>query len=170
MAKAPQQQTLASSGKGMVVAGLLVTLIAAGGGLGLGTLMPTLLAPPEPGAEPPAEVELNAEPGKPDDQLPEGVDLVVKPLTPIIANLASPRGTWIRMEISLIIEKETEKEADALAALSAESVLALLRTVNLSQIEGPSGFLHLREDIDDLLAVSSDGKIRDTAILSMVVE
>ena len=57
-----------------------------------------------------------------------------------------------------------------LAAQIAEDIVAYLRTVSLAQIEGASGFQHLREDLNDRVRVRSGGKVRDLVIQSLVVE
>ena len=57
-----------------------------------------------------------------------------------------------------------------LAVKSSDALLTMLRTVNLAQIEGPSGFLHFKEDINDLLRVNSENKVAQVLINSMVVE
>ena len=49
--------------------------------------------------------------------------------------------------------------SNALAAAIAEDIVAYLRTVPLAQLEGPSGFLHLREDLNDRARIRSGGKV-----------
>ena len=57
-----------------------------------------------------------------------------------------------------------------LVAQIAEDIIAFLRTVTLVQIQGASGFQHLREDLNDRVRVRSGGKIRDLVIQSMIIE
>jgi flagellar FliL protein len=97
----------------------------------------------------------------------EGINL--KALPPIITNLASPERTWIRLEISLVIQSD-EKEANGLAATITEDIVAFLRTVTLAQIQGATGFMHLREDLNERVRVRSGGKVRDLFIHTLVVE
>jgi flagellar FliL protein len=94
----------------------------------------------------------------------------LKPLPPIITNLANPTNTWVRLEASIVIEREAEGEASALLAGIAEDFVAFLRTVSLQQIEGPSGFQNLREDLSDRLRVRTQGKARDLVIQAFIVE
>lgn len=94
----------------------------------------------------------------------------LKPLPPIITNLANPTNTWVRLEASIVVEREAEGEASALLAGIAEDFVAFLRTVSLQQIEGPSGFQNLREDLSDRLRVRTQGKARDLVIQAFIVE
>jgi flagellar protein FliL len=94
----------------------------------------------------------------------------LKPLAPIVTNLASPERTWIRLEASLVMEGEQSAEANALAALIAEDIVGFLRTVALAQVQGASGFQHLREDLNDRVRVRSGGKVRDLVVQSLIIE
>jgi flagellar protein FliL len=98
----------------------------------------------------------------------EGANL--KPLPAIVTNLASPKGTWIRIEASVVFGTDASAGSNALAAAIAEDIIAYLRTVPLAQIEGPSGFLHLREDLNDRARIRSGGKVRELVIQALVLE
>jgi len=94
----------------------------------------------------------------------------LKPLPPIVTNLASPKGTWIRIEASVVVGADAAAGANALVAAIAEDIVAYLRTVPLAQVEGPSGFLHLREDLNDRARIRSGGKIRELVVQALVLE
>jgi flagellar FliL protein len=94
----------------------------------------------------------------------------LKALPAIVTNLASPSHTWVRLEASIVIDRTAEGEANALLAGVAEDFVAFLRTVSLQQIEGPSGFQNLREDLADRLRVRTGGKARDLVIQGFIVE
>ena len=94
----------------------------------------------------------------------------LKPLPPIVTNLASPKGTWIRIEASVVVGADAAAGANALVAAIAEDIVAYLRTVSLAQIEGPSGFLHLREDLNDRARIRTGGKVRELVIQALVLE
>jgi flagellar FliL protein len=89
-------------------------------------------------------------------------------LTPIVTNLASPERTWIRLEASIVIDGEGD--AKGLAATITEDTVAYLRTLSLPLIEGASGLLHLREDLNDRARIRSSGKVRDLIIHTLIVE
>jgi flagellar FliL protein len=92
------------------------------------------------------------------------------PLTPIVASLSSPERTWIRLEAALVMEGDQSPEAKLLAAQIGEDIVAFLRTVPLAQIQGASGFQHLREDLSDRVRVRSGGKVRDLIIQTLIIE
>jgi flagellar FliL protein len=94
----------------------------------------------------------------------------LRPLPPIVTNLASPKGTWIRIEASVVVGADAAAGANALVAAIAEDIVAYLRTVPLAQIEGPSGFLHLREDLNDRARIRTGGKVRELVVQALVLE
>jgi flagellar FliL protein len=98
------------------------------------------------------------------------VPTVVVPLSPIITNLAAPDGTWVRVEGSLLARQESVEKPEVLAEKMTGNILAYLRTLRLAQIEGASGFLAFRDDLDDLVKTTSAGDVRQFMIKSLVVE
>jgi flagellar FliL protein len=90
-------------------------------------------------------------------------------LSPIITNLASPERTWIRLEASIVIDAEGA-DAKTLSAAITEDTVAYLRTLSLPLIEGASGLLHLREDLNERARVRSGGKVRDIIVHTLIVE
>jgi flagellar FliL protein len=94
----------------------------------------------------------------------------LKPLAPIVANLSGSAHTWIRLEAALVMEGDQSPEAKMLAAQITEDIVAYLRTVPLAQVEGASGFQHLREDLNDRMRVRSGGKIQDLIIQALIIE
>ena len=99
---------------------------------------------------------------------PAGVAL--KQLTPVVTNLASPEHTWIRLEAALVMQDDQSPDAKVLPAQIAEDIVAFLRTVPLSQVQGPSGFQNLREDLKDRVRVRSNGKVQDLVIQALIIE
>ena len=117
--------------------------------------------------EPPA-----AKTEAPKDDLPKGrfsEKATLHALSPIVTNLASPEKTWIRLEASIVLDGE-RTDAKALAATITEDTVAYLRTLSLPLIEGASGLLHLREDLNDRARIRSGGKVRDLIVHTLVVE
>lgn len=173
---APKQPSLIL----FIIAALILTLVAAGGGGVLGMMLADMVHAPEPAKQESEKPKTGTEEktAKSDasheeasaEAEGESVHLVLQPLQPIIANLAAPAGAWIRIEGSLLLDEEGAKEADILAAKTGEDILGFLRTVSLAQIEGASGYLHLREDLSDLVKFRSEGRVREFVMQSMVVE
>jgi flagellar protein FliL len=147
-----------------------VVLILTGLSVGFGGLVGLQLvgkmeAPPPRKAEP-RSAQGTAQ--APKGRYPAGANL--RSLPPIVTNLASPGRTWIRLEAALVVESEQTADGNLLVAQVTEDVVAYLRTVTLVQIQGPSGFQHLREDLNDRVRVRSGGKARDLVIQSMIIE
>jgi len=156
---APRQAERAPSGAQTAATFAVLTLLAAGTGAGLaftlGDLKTTARrdepSSPAPGARP-------AEAG------------AMIRLAPIVTNLARPSETWIRLEGSILTDGVEGELARALAAEVGGDLMAYLRTLALSQIEGASGLQALREDIAERVRLRSDGKARDFVIDTLVVQ
>jgi flagellar FliL protein len=87
-------------------------------------------------------------------------------LEPITTNLAGPGETWVRLELALVFD-----EPDPVVAQSVQQdVLAYLRTVKFHQVEGPSGFQHLKSDIEERAAIRSEGQVRSVLIRTLLFE
>lgn len=93
----------------------------------------------------------------------------LRPLAPIVTNLAEGASVWIRIEASLVFD-EVPPDADALAARIQEDVVGYLRTVSLKQIEGATGFQYLSEDLNERARARSDGLVRELIIQGLIVE
>jgi len=94
----------------------------------------------------------------------------LKSLAPILTNLAAPRDVWVRMEASIIFEDNEISGEDVLAGEISEDFLAFLRTVSLSQLDGPSGMQHLREDLEDRARIRSEGRVEEVVIHTLVFQ
>lgn len=151
----------------IVQLGMLVMLT--GAAIGLGWVLGAYLngekpAQPKPSAQTEqahgAPAAANGEHGeKPASNL---VDLA-----PITVNLAAPAETWLRMEVSLVT---TEPLAQADADAVHQDLMAYLRTLRLHQIEGASGFNHLRTDLQERAALRSNGRVTQVLIRTLLFE
>jgi len=149
-------------GSGGIVGLLMVTLLALGAGGGFGFYLSSGLKPPEATAES-AHNDKDKDPATP----PSPVRLVE--LSPMIANLIEPKTAWMRVEASLVVEGEVEN-LPALSAKIGEDVVAYLKTMSLTQFEGPSGFQNLREDLNDRARIRGGAVIRELVIHGVIVE
>jgi flagellar FliL protein len=155
----------------VIIPVLLLTLIASGGGFAVATMLGANLAPVPQVEVAAADGDHVAKPAEGEARDAHGENTgIIRQLAPIVTNLASPKDVWMRIEISIVIKPEAKAEQDLIAVKSSDQILALLRTIDLAQIEGPSGFLHFREDINDLVRESSEHKVAQVLINSMVVE
>lgn len=91
-------------------------------------------------------------------------------LPPVVANLATPEDAWVRVEASIVFDDEAIDNPELIAGEIAEDMLAYLRTVSLGQIQGASGLLHLREDLNDRAAIRSSDRVRELIIETLVVQ
>jgi flagellar FliL protein len=88
-------------------------------------------------------------------------------LEPITTNLAGAGDAWVRLELALIFEGESDP---LIAQQIHQDTLAFLRTVKFHQIEGASGFQHLKSDIEERAVVRSDGKVTGILIRTLLFE
>lgn len=147
---------LAKPSKGGAIIGcVLVVLIAIGAGAGANImLVPSASHEASTGAVV-AEV---AKPQRAAQRLPD-----------LVGNLADGK-TWIRLESTAVFEDTPVPEREVLAATAASAMLGFLKTLHIHDVEGPTGFLSLREDLSQVASSATGGKITTLLISAMVVE
>lgn len=91
-------------------------------------------------------------------------------LEPVVANLGHPPDAWIRLQTAMIFENGDLPNPEATAAEIAQDILAYLRTVSLDQLQGPSALLFLREDLNDRVAIRTDGRVDELLVETMVLQ
>jgi flagellar FliP-like protein len=132
------------SGPSLVLAAAVLTPVAILAG---GACAYLITAPPAAIHAPAAAVQPVAPPAA--SRFPKRA--VVKPLASIVTNLASHQN-WIRLEASIVVPHNASG-SDVLGAEIAEDLTAFLRTVAPAQLEGASGLRHLREDLEERVAI-----------------
>ncbi|MEF2550872.1 flagellar basal body-associated FliL family protein [Aurantimonas sp. A2-1-M11] len=150
------------------IAVAILTLVGGGGGAVLGMK----LASPEPAVAtttdaPEAEI-VDVEAGdlaESGDKLP----LKLMPLKPVLTNIYSPPETWLRVEAALVYRDDGTADPEVLAAQIEADTLAFLRSVQLSQVEGTRGLMHLREDLRQRAKLRSPAVV-DYLIQTMIAE
>ena len=88
-------------------------------------------------------------------------------LAPITTNLASPGTVWVRFDASIVLD---EPQPPELAEAVHQDLLAYLRTIKLHQIEGASGYQHLKADPKVRAAIRSDGHVKDVLVRTLLFE
>ncbi|NGN44222.1 flagellar basal body-associated FliL family protein [Mesorhizobium sp. CGMCC 1.15528] len=89
------------------------------------------------------------------------------PLPPITTNLAAPSDMWVRMEASVVFDAP---QPQSLVDDIHQDLLAFLRTVKVHQIEGASGFQHLKADLEERAKIRSEGHVRQVLIRTLLFE
>ncbi|MDQ0506662.1 flagellar basal body-associated FliL family protein [Xanthobacter agilis] len=164
MASPSSDETPANGKRGLLIALAVLTLIALVTGAGIGYLLGNTV-------EASVSARLASAPGDKDaPQLRYTGDLAIKDLKPIVVNLAAPSSTFVRLEVALVFKNGALANPDVTAAEVREDIIAYMRSLSLSQLEGPSGLQHLREDLNDRATTRSQGKVTELVLGTMVVQ
>jgi flagellar protein FliL len=147
--------------KQIAIALLIVTALsgAAGGFYGLRA--------PAPDAAPAAKANAEEKPAAA-ASLPANSGLL--DLAPIITNLSVPQDTWVRLEASLLYDDKALPHPEALGAEISGDILAYLRTTTLTQIQGIAGLQNLRQDLNERVAIRSNGAVKALVIRTLVLQ
>lgn len=140
---------------------LVLTLMAAGVGWLSGGFLNGGAGP----AAQPSAAQASGEPGT-GEQAPTVANIV--DLAPITTNLAVPETVWIRLELSLVFDQPPQDPL--LADAIQQDILAYLRTVKLMQVQGASGYQHLKSDLVERAGIRSKGLVEDVLIRTMLFE
>jgi len=157
------QASTKEGGRSLLLTLGLLTLLSAlvGGGFGLSIVS---------NIEKRVEEKYKSPPQMPAEASPYTGDIIVKKLAPVVTNLAGSETDWIRLEASIVYKGGFEFNPDLLSAETRQDILAYLRTVTLAQIQGPSGLLHVREDLNERVKLRSKGLIQEIVLETLVVQ
>ena len=89
-------------------------------------------------------------------------------LPPIMTNIAAPSDVWLRVELSVIFDEPPQDPG--LADAIHQDLLAFVRTVKMHQIEGASGFQHLKADLGERASIRSGGHAKSILIRTLLFE
>jgi flagellar FliL protein len=149
---------------GFIVGAVVVTAIAGGGGVLLGQQTAATIERAIAEKEEPPAAEGRSMPSA------YKADVVVRPLEPVITNLASPSDTWIRLETAMIFGADDLENPDVAAAELRQDMLAYLRTISIAQLDGPSALQHLREDLNERARLRTEGQVSELIIETLIVQ
>ena len=90
-------------------------------------------------------------------------------LPPILTVVANPRNTWLRLEIAVLAPADEHGIEEKLGQLG-DDMLSYLRTIEVSQIEGPSGLRFLKDDLLERARTRTNGQVQDIVIRTLVLE
>jgi len=157
------QASASEGGRNLFLALGLLTLLSAliGGGFGLSIVS---------SIERRVEAKYRSQPQPSADAKPYSGDIAIKKLAPVVTNLAASETDWVRLEASIVYKGGFEFNPDLIAAEARQDILAYLKTITLAQIQGPSGLLHLREDLNERVRLRSKGMIQELVLETLVVQ
>jgi len=158
-----------------IAALLIVTLFAAGLGWGAGMMLRSEATPAGEQAEAaPAPAKPGEHGGAKEEATKEGHDAAPVPgadllvaMAPMTTNLAAPSQIWVRLEASLVLDAPQPPE---LIEAVHQDLFAYLRTVKMHQIEGASGYKHLKADLDERARIRSAGHVTQVLVRTLLFE
>ena len=176
------QAVPAKSGPSIVIQ-LAILLVMTGAAVGIGWLSGSYLNGTVP--HDPAAAEAAAQPAKTEGHGGEakgdghgeakgehGEAVAGNPLMldlpPIMTNIAAPSDIWLRVELSVIFDEAPQDPG--LADAIHQDLLAFVRTVKMHQIEGASGFQHLKADLGERASIRSGGHAKSILIRTLLFE
>jgi len=157
-----------------IIAVVVITAVAGGGGALVGSLLGSSAPVPAAEAAEPAHEEPKSDGhGAESSDIAEAEEsqlpLQLIELKPVLTNIQSPADAWLRIEASLVVQNDGTIEPEVLAAEIEADTLAFLRSVQLAQVEGSRGLLHLRDDLRHRAKLRSPAVV-DYLIRTMVAE
>ncbi len=144
---------------------LVMTVAALAVGWLSGAYLKNSENPPPPKASHAGGADDTAAPAHGAPGAPEALTLVE--LAPITTNLAAPAEIWVRMDVSLVLD---EPQPPELIETIHQDLLAFLRTVKMHQVEGASGYQHLKADLQERASIRSQGHVKDVLIRTLLFE
>ncbi len=146
---------------------VVLTLVALGSGWFAGQFLGGGDTPKQPTVkEKDAAREAQSYDAQPGSEM-EAEKLNIFRLETVTTNLAAPSDTWVRIELALVFAGPPDPQ---MAEVIHQDILAYLRTVKLHQIEGASGFRHLKSDIEERAKIRSNGAVTGVLIRTLLFE
>lgn len=170
MAKNEEEEEKPDSIMPFIIAFVIVSVIAAATGwfISSGQLAP--VAGKQMAKMDDTKTEKDAKKDSADEKnVPPKGNLVIN-LAPIIVKLVGELNTWLRIELVVIANQDSDLESAGKKEQIANDITAFLRTLSLNQISSPSGYLHLKEDLLDRAKLTTAGNALDVLIVTMVTE
>ncbi|MCB8822595.1 flagellar basal body-associated FliL family protein [Microvirga rosea] len=97
-------------------------------------------------------------------------DLALRNIAPVVTNLANGDDVWIRLESSIVFTNGALENPDIVVAEIRQDILAYLRTLSITQVQGASGLQHLREDLNERVVLRSKGLVRELVVETLVIQ
>ncbi len=84
-----------------------------------------------------------------------------------MTNILAPKDIWIRIELAIVVDQPIE---EILRQEIHQDLLTYIRTLQLSELEGPSAFLDFKANLLDRARIRSDGKVKNVFIKTLLYE
>ena len=91
-------------------------------------------------------------------------------MQPIVTNLSDTTDVWVRLEGSLLFDSKIEENPDIMAARLSQYVLAYLRSLKLSDLQGQGAVNAIVQDLNEITSSMSEGKVHGILISGLVFE
>jgi flagellar FliL protein len=163
MAAKDKDSKTTAGGKAWIGALALTSLVALGTGGGLGFYLLSTV-------EKAVDTKKKDEENKAVKVLNYTGDVALRSVGSVVTNLAGAGESWVRLESSVVFKAGTLPNPDVTLAEIRADIVAYLRTVSMKQIEGASGLQHLREDLNERVALRTKGQIRELIVEMLVVQ
>ena len=160
------EQAPPKKGPSLVVQ-LAMLLAMTGAAIGMGWMSGGYLKQGEGPKPVPVAPENEGSTEKPADAGKPVAGPTVVPLAAITTNLASPNEIWIRLEASVLYDAPQPPE---MTEQIHQDLMAFVRTLKMHQIEGASGYQHLKADLEERAALRSGGHAKQVLIRTMLLE
>ncbi|MDX8438575.1 flagellar basal body-associated FliL family protein [Mesorhizobium australafricanum] len=160
------EQAQPKKGPSLVIQ-LAMLLVMTGAAVGMGWVSGGYLKQGETPAPVPAAPENAGTAGKSAEAGKSAAGPALVQLAPITTNLASPSDVWIRLEASLLYDGPQSPE---ITEQIHQDLLAYVRTLKLHQIEGASGYQHLKADLEERAMLRSGGHVKQVLVRTMLLE
>ncbi|MGU3496893.1 flagellar basal body-associated FliL family protein [Xanthobacteraceae bacterium A53D] len=147
----------------MALAVVVLTLLAVATGGGLGVQLASTV-------ERVVTQKAKDEPVSTTPALQYAGNIMMQSLKPVVVNLAAPSSTWVRVEAAFVFKNGALPNPALTEASLREDLMSYLRTLTLTQLEGPSSLQQLREDLNERARVRSEGRVDELIIETLVVQ
>lgn len=97
-------------------------------------------------------------------------ETAIADLDPVVANLAEPSTTWVRVEGAVVFDTDAVEDVPRLRAMVEQSILQFIRTLSIGELTGASAFLHLHDDLSARIKTETEGAVRELLIESLVLQ
>ncbi len=152
---------------GGIIAIVAITLAAGGGGLGLAWLANGKFPEPSPAAAPAAPAPTTTAAAASHDAV--SALPIVHSIPSILTNLSGGNAPWVRLDLSIVMEKDTP-DVEHLAGEISQEIAAHVRTLTMDQIVGSTNFEIIQSDLTEIARTLGAGSVRGLLIRALLVE